>query len=763
MIYALKFCNFEEKKTMKNLYLLFLGLVISAISQSQVSQINDTLFAGGEIRTYAKNSNCIIVGNRGGMFKTTNNGQTWQNVSQNFSLFSANCEQIVSLGNDFYALSQSNYNNGLYKSIDNGTTWIQLSSPLWWINTIGKLGAELYIIGTDANGLKLFSTSNGVNWIPKTTVWNGTWYGGNLKLLSLNPNKLYLLREDSLFYTIDGTNLQPISFNGLNVSNFYDDEFGGDNYNNLYFRESNSIYKYNFSTNTWVNISSGKLPSGYNIIECSFTESTIYALVFNQSIMSIKLYKSTNQGTTFSELVVQNASFPFFRNIIETSSGSLIANGIYDEIYISNNNGINWVKPNTNFYATTADNLQLCGNTLILSRETIGVIRSDNQGASWTMSNNGLPGFSNIAYFIDDIFEVKNNLFSINNDFNTGKQYLYKSTNNGSSWSLLNLTSPYNINEGIMFAGKCDSALFLNYIDPSSYNIGVIVSFDFGNTWIKPNNQNNFYRTFFKGNANYLFAFNSTSDWDDFDNIYKANNFGQSFTDISNNVINNDLVVKRSQQGNHGDKGNAIMDFDPQNINMPIFVLRDKLNNKDVLYKFNKVTNNWTLINTTGLPANYRANAIKYIGNNKWLLATNIGLYISIDDGYTWQILHYLTDWQQGMEVNQIHYLGQKAYLGTISNGIWVVDVITGLVENSSPNEISIYPNPTSDNFNIILPDNFAKDAYISLYSIEGKLLKKDRISGLTYNFSMTDYPKGSYIVNITTDEKTTNKLLLYR
>jgi hypothetical protein len=748
---------------MKNLYLLFLGLVISAISQSQVSQINDTLFAGGEIRTYAKSSNCIIVGNRGGMFKTTNNGQTWQNVSQNFNPFSANCDQIVSLGNDFYALTQGFYHNGLYKSIDNGTTWTQLSSPLWWINTIGKLGSELYIVGADANGLKLFSTTNGINWTPKTTVWNGTWYGGNLKLLSLSPNKLYLLREDSLFYTIDGTNLQPISFNGLNASNFYDDEFGGDNYDNLYFRESNSIYKYNFSTNTWINISSGKLPSGYNIIECSFTESTIYALIFNQSIMSIKLYKSTNQGTTFSELVVQNATFPFFRNIIEASSGSLIANGIYDEIYISNNNGINWIKPSTNFYATNADNLQLCGNTLILSRETIGIIRSDNQGASWTMSNNGLPGFSNIAYFIDDIFEVKNNLFSINNDFNTGKQYIYKSTNNGNSWTLLNLPSPYNNNEGIMFAGKCDSALFLNYIDPSSYNVGVIVSFDFGNTWIKPNNQNNFYRTFFKGNSNCLFAFNSTSDWDDFDNIYKANNFGQSFTDISNYLTNNNLVVKRSQQGKHGDKGNAVMDFDPQNNYMPIFVLRDKMYNKDVLYKFNIATNTWTLINTYGLPANYLVNAIKHIGFSRWLLATNIGLYISIDDGYTWHILHYLTDWQQGMEVNQIHYLGQKAYLGTISNGIWVVDVETGLVENSSPNEISIYPNPTSDNFNIILPDNFAKDAYISLYSIEGKLLKKERISGLTYNFSMTEYPKGSYIVNITTEGKTTNKLLLYR
>lgn len=748
---------------MKKLFFLLVFVVGSFISNSQVVQFNDTLLVGGEIKTYAKNSNCIIVGNKGGLFKTTNYGQTWQNVSQNFNPFSVVCDQIISLGNDFYALSQGYYFQGIFKSSDNGSTWLQLSYPFLWTNTIGKLGTELYCVGVNGNGGKLYSSTNGINWTPKANIWDGPWYGGNLKLLSLSPNKLYLVYNDSLFFTTNGNTLNPISFNGLNTTYFDDDQFGGDNFDNLYYREDNIIYKYNFISNTWTEISTGKLPSGYGIIECSFTENSIYALVFNQLLMSVKLYKSTNQGASFSEMIVQNSAFPFFRNIIEATPNLLIANGIYDEVYYSINSGITWSKSNVGFIATSAENLQLCNNSLLLSRETIGILRSDNFGNNWNTSNIGLPGFGNIAYFVDNIFEVKNKLFCTNTNFNTGQISIYKSVNTGNSWSLLTLPSPYNNNDGVVFAGKCDSALFLNYFDPVSFSVGVIVSFDYGNTWIKPNNQNNYFLTFFKGSPNYLFAFNSFNDWDDFDNIYMVNNFGQSFTDISGNVISYDKAIKRSQLNRYSDKGNAIMDFDEQNINMPIFVIRDKINGKDVLYRFNTSSNSWTLINTNGLPANYIANAIKYIGNNRWLLATNVGLYISIDDGFTWQILHSPSSWQQGMEVNQILFNGTKAFLGTVSNGVWAVDVITGVLENLSSNEISIYPNPASDKFTLVVTENFKKNAIISLYSIEGKLLMSERIKDETTTFNVSNYPKGSYIVNISNGTSFLNKLLILK
>jgi len=744
---------------MKKIQLFLVGIVISVISHSQVVQISDTLFVGGKIRTYAKNSNCLIVGNKGGVFKTTNNGQNWQNVSQNFGIYSNDCDQIVSLGNDFFAISNSPNSNDLFVSQDNGTSWNLVVTPLWWTASIGKLGYEIYVVGQDANGLRLISSINGTSWTPKITLSTGGW-SGNLELLSLNPSKLYLLFNDSLFYTTNGTSLLPISFNGLSTSYFNDDEFGGDNSGNLYFRDDSKLYKYNFGNNTWSDISTGKIPSGYEIIECSFTENAIYILAFNQSL-GVKLFKSINQGLTFTELITQGTQFPFFLNIIESSPNNLIANGLYGEIYISSNNGANWVKPATCFIANGASTLQLSGSSLILARENLGLIRSDNQGNNWTTSNTGLPGYSNIAYFVDDIIEVKNNLFATTNDFNTGKTNIYKSTNNGNSWSLLTLPSPYNNNDGVMFAGKCDSALFLNYYEPTSYNIGVVVSFDYGNTWIKPNAQNNYYTTFFKGTKNFLFSFNATNEWDDFDNAYKVINFGQIFGDISSYLTINNVKIKRLFQGNYGDRGNAVMDFDGQNINRAFFAVRE--NGIEAIYKYEISNNTWSKINTTGLPNNYWASYIKFIGNNTWLLATNYGLFKSINNCQNWSITHLASDWQKGMIVNQIHLIGNKAFLGTLSNGVWKVDLITGILEKVSENMVNIFPNPATDMINVSLPFDFGNNVLVSIFNVEGKLVCNESINGNTFNVKVSDFPKGTYNIRIISEKNTFNKLLILK
>ena len=75
----------------------------------------------------------------------------------------------------------------------------------------------------------------------------------------------------------------------------------------------------------------------------------------------------------------------------------------------------------------------------------------------------------------------------------------------------------------------------------------------------------------------------------------------------------------------------------------------------------------------------------------------------------------------------------------------------TSIIENSYSDMIKIFPNPTKDIINIDIPENINIKS-ISIYSIDGKLVKKNKY---LYNSGQLDINKlniGSYILNIEID-----------
>ena len=151
---------------MKKINLFFVGIALCLNTQGQISQLNDPLMYGGNINGYAKNSSCALVATDGGIFKTADQGQSWTSATHNFNSFSTQCNTIVSIGNDFYAMS----NNGICKSSDNGSSWSQLSfsSYSWQPQTMGKISNTLYAVGFDWSSMtsvgSLYSSTDGNTW-----------------------------------------------------------------------------------------------------------------------------------------------------------------------------------------------------------------------------------------------------------------------------------------------------------------------------------------------------------------------------------------------------------------------------------------------------------------------------------------------------------------------------------------------------------------------------------------------------------------------
>jgi|GEM_PF-2499772 len=67
----------------------------------------------------------------------------------------------------------------------------------------------------------------------------------------------------------------------------------------------------------------------------------------------------------------------------------------------------------------------------------------------------------------------------------------------------------------------------------------------------------------------------------------------------------------------------------------------------------------------------------------------------------------------------------------------------------NSPEEITVYPNPCSEYVNIKLKLNNLNNIKVTLYSINGRLLQKWEFNNQDFRFSMKDYSKGNYLLQV--------------
>lgn len=73
-------------------------------------------------------------------------------------------------------------------------------------------------------------------------------------------------------------------------------------------------------------------------------------------------------------------------------------------------------------------------------------------------------------------------------------------------------------------------------------------------------------------------------------------------------------------------------------------------------------------------------------------------------------------------------------------------------------NEINIFPNPTHDNAIVTVNENNAK---IEICSIQGRKLKEYSTATHSITISLSEYPKGLYLINVITDKGTTQLKLV--
>ncbi|MCC7431020.1 choice-of-anchor J domain-containing protein [bacterium] len=294
-------------------------------------------------------ANTIFVANDGGIFKSTNLGTNWTDLSDGgMSIM------------QFYKISVAEDNSGMVLggSQDNGTNRLLNGT---WEEVNGGDGMD-----------------NGINYQNSATCYSSIYNGDFYR--SLNSGNTWT--------DISG----PIGGNGAWVTPFAIDPIDP----NIVYAATQNFYKSTFQGSNWAALATNvdgatKLKS---ISVCKANTNVIYVSSSND------VFRSANGGTSFTQITtglpVSSASVtnvtadPNNENIAYvTFSGYSAGNKIFKTV----NGGTNWqnisgILPNTPHNCVAIHPLL---SEHIFVGTDIGVFHSDNSGTTWETYQNGLP------------------------------------------------------------------------------------------------------------------------------------------------------------------------------------------------------------------------------------------------------------------------------------------------------------------------------------------------------------------------------------
>jgi photosystem II stability/assembly factor-like uncharacterized protein len=512
---------------MKKVIFIILTLSIFSLSQAQWLQTNGPL--GGSVNCLTNLNSYLFAGtDGGGIYTSTNNGQSWKYSSD--GLISRTIYSFGISGTKIYAGTY----NGLHVSLNYGFNWSQI-----YINGLQQQNIKALLIlnnmifaGSNAYGIFL-STNGGMNWssvndglesnnirafcnigtnifvatvdgVYKSSDYGKNWININNNLINTNISSICSSGSVLLVGNPNGGASRTTNY-GLNWIICNDSNFVYSVYalfsNGNYVLAGSNGYGVSKSTNNgvnWTRINNGLenkevyafTSSPTNLfcgtlggIFCSTNYGSNWSAV-NNGLNNLQINALCKSGNNIFSCAWRNFIFMSSNNgdswlskrgeIISEivysicSSGNYIFAGTAQGVHRSTNNGNNWTLATIN---GSGIGIALCMDSLtVLVGTQYGIYASTNNGINWISKNNGLS-----SNFINYLYKAGPTLFAC------GSSYFYLSTDHGNNWYI----AYYGIQNSLPVTGMC-------YINgryfAATANGGVFISTNNGTNWTLANN-----------------------------------------------------------------------------------------------------------------------------------------------------------------------------------------------------------------------------------------------------------------------------------
>jgi len=372
------------------------------------------------------------------------------------------------------------------------------------------------------------------------------------------------------------------------------------------------------------------------------------------------------------------------------------AQGIYAQTWTLLSSGTS-----LNLYAAWATSVDTCYVT-----GDNGIIKSTNQGASWSTQTVGEPAFRSL-YFINS-----NTGFLAGGTANPSPiSYIYKTISAGTSWTLQHSSSPNGLY----------SVRFLN--SSTGYSVGgapgsglIFKTTNGGTSWTPQTSsvaQWLFDVAVIDGNTALCVGYNGC--------IQKTTNGGTTWASVSSSTSNilHSICFPSALTGYIAGENGTIL----KSINGG---------------------NSWTTQNI-GSSENFWS--VYFLNDlNGFIVGTNGTIIHTTDGGATW------TPQSSGSTSTLINVFFLNQNLGYVCGGNGTIIKYTndiGIDEVENNFNVSIYPNPTNDIVNIEIP-NVNEPVNINIFDLEGKLIYSlHNVRDKNTVLNLKDFSSGEYIMEL--------------
>lgn len=281
---------------------------------------SSTGLPNSSINDFTSNANGIYCATYTGVYKTTNNGNSWA-----ISGLASSSSYITSSGNNLIA---SVNDTDIYISTNSGTTWSEITSGLplrfTYIYAIKSSGNKVFAgIYASTNGGVYFSSNNGLNWqyrnngIATNTIINTFIFYNNYVIAA--GRKIYISTDD-------GINWQDVSSN-LTV------EYGARALaivgSNIFVGTNLSVWRRPLSEIIGIQTISTEIPKVYTLKQNypnPFNPTTQIEFSIPQNNEFVKLIVFDVTGKEISTLVNQQLNTGSYR---VDFNGEYLASGVY--------------------------------------------------------------------------------------------------------------------------------------------------------------------------------------------------------------------------------------------------------------------------------------------------------------------------------------------------------------------------------------------------------------------------------------------------